>query len=194
MTKNITNPTHISSPEELLRDICAPDVLPDEDGDSFEFLRQALFQDLKPMSPYEQLLAEQMVALEWDAVRYRRLRDNLLRNEFREHSEGVFGLGSIGHVKLTLKDQSYKTKARDLVAHDSDRRQSALNFLAEKEIAPAEIMAKAYQSIAKDLEVFERQIAETEARRRKLRDDYDRVQSSRAKQVEDAEEVEVFEP
>ncbi|MDF1706622.1 MAG: hypothetical protein P1U72_00870 [Paracoccaceae bacterium] len=186
----ITKPMHLSSPEELLQAICAPDVLPDEKADKFEYLRQALFQDLEPKSPYEQLLAEQMVALEWDAVRYRRLRDNLLKGEFRELSKGVFALGAIGRVNPKLETEKSKAQALDLVAQDNDRRQSALNILADMEIQPSEIMAKAYQQVAKDLEVFERQIAETETRRRKLRDDYDRLRAARTKHVEDAEVIE----
>lgn len=190
MTMKITKPMHLSSPEELLRAICAPDVLPDEKADKFEYLRQALFQDLEPKSPYEQLLAEQMVALEWDAVRYRRLRDNLLKGEFRELSKGVFALGAIGRVNPKLETEKSKAQALDLVAQDNDRRQSALNILADMEIQPSEIMAKACQQVAKDLEVFERQIAETETRRRKLRDDYDRLRGARTKHVEDAEVIE----
>jgi hypothetical protein len=190
MGKNITTATHISSPEELLRAIIAPDVLPDEDADNLAYLRQALLQDLEPKSPYEHLLAEQIVALEWDAIRYRRLRDNLLKRQFRDLSIGAFAIGSIGLVHASLKNEKSEALSADLMSPDGDRRQYALAVLAEKEIAPAEIMAKAYQTIARDLEVFERQIAESETRRRKLRDDYDRVRASRAKQVEDAEVVE----
>jgi hypothetical protein len=190
MDKNITNAIHISAPEELLRSICAPDVLPDEDAESFAYLRQALLQDLEPKSPYEHLLSEQIVALEWDAIRYRRLRDNLLKGQFRDFSIRAFETGSIGPVFRGFKNEKSEALAADLVSADADRRQSALAVLVEKEIAPAEIMAKAYQTIAKDLGVFERQIAESETRRRKLRDDFDRVRGSRAKQVEDAEVVE----
>lgn len=190
MSGKITITTQISSPEELLRVICAPDVLPDEDPDSFTYLRQALFQELDPRSPYEQLLAEQMVALEWDAMRYRRLRDNLLKREFRDMSVGAFFNGTVGLVHHSQRDETSKKLAGDLVSQDGDRRLSALTILAEKEITSADIMAKAYQRIAKDLEVFERQIAESETRRRKLREDYDRVCGTRARQVKDAEVIE----
>jgi hypothetical protein len=190
MSTKITKPSEVSTPADLLRAICAPQVLPDENADNFAYLRQALFQDLAPKSPYEQLLAEQMVALEWGAVRYRRLRDNLLKGEFRDISVGAFALGRIGLIHQSLKDDTSKALSVDLVSQDEDRRRSALTVLAEKDIDPAEIMAKAYQKIAKDLEVFERQIAESETRRRKLREDYDRVRASRPKQVEDAEVIE----
>jgi len=190
MSKNIAAPNDISSPEALLRAICAPDILPDEDADSFAYLRQAMFQDLEPKSPYEQLLAEQMVALEWDTVRYRRLRDNLLRDEFRIFAKGALFLGRATVITAKGVDKKYEMQAQDLVVQDSDRRQSALRLLEDKEITPSEIMAKAYQNIAKDIEVFERQIAESETRRRKLREDYDRLRGSRPKQVEDAEVIE----
>lgn len=184
MSSKITKPMQMTSPEELLRAICAPDVLPDENAESFEYLRKALFGALEPKSPYEQLLAEQMVALEWDAVRYRRLRDNLLKAEFRKLAEGAFAHGRIGAVTYQLSDETYKARAQELVANDSERRQSALTVLAHLAITQSEIMAKAYQQLARDLEVFERQIAETETRRRKLREDYDRVTASRTKAVQ----------
>ena len=145
---------HINSPEALLQTICAPDLLPDEDADSFAYLRQALFQDLEPKSPYEQLLAEEMVALEWDTIRYRRFRDNLLRSEFREFALGAFGVGRIDPYKGHRFDKKYHIQAQDLVVQDSDRRQSALNILEDQQITPSEIMAKAFQNIAKDLVLF----------------------------------------
>ncbi|OSQ44330.1 hypothetical protein MGEO_19145 [Marivita geojedonensis] len=65
-----------------------------------------------------------------------------------------------------------------------------MTALSEREVAPEEIVAKAYKALAKHLEVHERQIADIEARRRRLRDDFDRVKSVRVRQVEDAEVLE----
>jgi hypothetical protein len=43
-----------------------------------------------PGTPYEHILAEQLVTLEWEALRHRRMRDSLLLAEYRDQSVGVF--------------------------------------------------------------------------------------------------------
>ena len=64
-----------------------------------------------------------------------------------------------------------------------------MQALEVAQITPSEILAKAYKDLARPLELHERHIAEIEVRRRKLRDDYDRLKTSRALPVEEAEVV-----
>ena len=52
---------------------------------------------------------------------------------------------------------------------------------------PSEILAEAYNQVSHAIEVHEYKLAELEIRLRRLRDDYDRLKSARAKPVEDAE-------
>ncbi|MZR13383.1 hypothetical protein GQE99_10175 [Maritimibacter sp. DP07] len=189
MVRTRSRAPKVQSPRELLREICAPHILPGENAETHETLRQALLSDLAPATPYETLLAEHLIALEWEALRHRRLRDSLLRAEFRVQAEGVFAKGIVEAVHDFEQTPESKDLAFDLVASDPERRETALAALAELEISVEEIMARTYTSLAKDLEPHERQIAEIETRRRKLREDFDRLKSANAVLVEDAEEV-----
>jgi hypothetical protein len=63
---------------EVLGLIPRPVFLPDEDPLAYEALHGALMGELAPGTPYERVLAANLALLEWDAIRHRRLRDNLL--------------------------------------------------------------------------------------------------------------------
>ena len=52
---------------------------------------------------------------------------------------------------------------------------------------PSEILAEAYNEVRYAIEVHEYKLSELEIRRRRLREDYDRLKAARAKPVEDAE-------
>jgi hypothetical protein len=192
MSKHVSKPPVVQTPQDLLQEICAPHILPDERAETFDALRQALFSDLAPATPYEHLLAEQLVALEWEALRHRRMRDSLLRAKCRELAVTAFDNREphpILGFGLTEPDEEARHRAFDLVSQDPHRREAALAELSEREITVEELMAGAYQRLAKDLEPHERQIAEIESRRRKLREDYDGLRAKRAVPVEDAEEI-----
>jgi len=174
---------------ELLQNLLPTQLLPDEDPETYGALRDAIFLDLMPGTPYERILAEQLVTLEWEALRHRRLRDSLLMAEFRDQSMGVFQKGEVGSIYSFQQTQNAKDMAFDLVSTNKNKRTKAMQALEVAQIMPSEILAKAYKTLAKALELHERHIAEIEARRRKLRDDYDRLKTTRALPVEEAEVV-----
>lgn len=190
MAKKVSKPAIVQTPQEVLKDIYAPHILPDESEDDYDDLRLSLLNDLAPKTAYQSLLAEQIVQLEWDVLRFRRLRDSLLKSEFVELAMGVFKEGKIEKICIDTPQNEAIEAARDLVSSDPERRQSALEKLSETGIQPQEIMARAYQALAKDLEQLERQIAEAEPRRSKLREQYDRLQASAALSIDEAEEIE----
>ena len=189
MPKNISRAPSVQSPQELLEDILSPQLLPDESADSYEALRAALFADLAPVTASEHLLADQLVALEWETLRHRRLFASLLTAEFRRQAVDVFEPRSGSLISSDFRSGGAKELARALVSQDGGRRETALAALAEREITAEEIMAKAYQALARDLEPHERHIAESEVRRRRLREDYDRLKAANARRIQDAEDV-----
>ena len=164
-------------------------LLPDEDPETHRALSDAIFLNLMPGTPYERILAEQLVTLEWEALRHRRLRDSLLMAEFRDQSMGVFKEGEVGRVYSFQQTKNAKEMAFDLVGTNKNKRTKAMQALEAAEITPSEILAKAYKELAGSLDLHERHIAEIEVRRRKLRDDYDRFKTTRALPVEEAELV-----
>lgn len=191
MSKKLTKTSSDTAHAELLQHFLPTQLLPDEDPETYGALRDALFLNLMPGTPYERILAEQLVTLEWEALRHRRLRDSLLMAEYRDQSMGVFQEGEVGQVDDFYLDQNTKDMAFNLVSTDKDRRAKAMQALEAAQITPSEILAKAYSALASSLELHERHIAEIEVRRRKLRGDYDRLKTTRARPVEEAEVVAV---
>ena len=189
MSKKLAKTPSDEAHAELLQHFLPTQLLPDEDPKTHRVLRDALFLNLMPGTPYERILAEQLVTLEWEALRHRRLRDSLLMAEFRDQSMGVFKEGEVGRVYSFQQTKNAKEMAFDLVGTNKNKRTKAMQALEAAQITPLEILAKAYKALASDLDLHERHIAEIEVRRRKLRDDYDRLKTTRALPVEEAELV-----
>lgn len=160
--------------------------MPGEDQTAMADLRHALLLDLSPTAPYEHALAEQLVTLEFEMDRHRRMRDALILSEIRKQATNVLHKARTGSGITFDTDPAAKQLGSDLVSGDAARQSDALAALGELEIPADEVLAKAYQAIARSVAVHENQIAEAEQRRRKLRDDYDKLKAARAKPVEEA--------
>ncbi|ROT98120.1 hypothetical protein [Histidinibacterium lentulum] len=149
---------------------------------SHEALREALLNDLNPATPYERVLAENIIGLEWEAYRYRRMRDSMIRNRFRELAAGAFAGGGIFEGLIT--DPESRAQAAALAGANAASHEKASEELAAKGFSVPEILAKAYVELAPTLEPLERHIAQMEERRRRLRGDLDTL-TARAP-IEDA--------
>ena len=164
MSKKLTKTSSDTARAELLQHILPTQLLPGEDPQTFEALHDALYLNLMPGTPYERILAEQLVTLEWEALRHRRLRDSLLMAEFRDQSMEVLQNGEIGSSFIFQPTQSAKDIAFDLVSTNKNKRTKAMQALEAAQITPSEILAKAYKVLASSLELHERHIAEIEVR------------------------------
>ena len=165
-----------------------PLILPGEDPAIYEGLRDAFLRDLAPRSPYERALAENLVQLEWEASRYRRMRDDLIRSKARDLAIGAFATGEVEEVdNYAARDA---TLAFELVGSDPERAAAAALILQEFDITPSEILAQAYSRVSAQVEMHEKKLAAIEMRRRRLREEYDRLRAARPKPVEDAEILE----
>ena len=177
---------HPHTATELLDLIPKLQAMPGEDKALMADLRQALLLDLAPSTPYQHSIAEQIFSLEWEAARHRRMRDALIRAEIRKQSVGVFHMGKVGQLRFSESNKAAISLGFDLVSDDPKRQNTALQKLADQEITPDEVLAKAYKAVAKSVEPHQAHIAEIERRRRRLRDDFDKLKVSAAKPVEDA--------
>lgn len=173
MTTAITFPSSRGM-ASALNDLITPQILPGENPEAFEAFKTQLIDDLNPSSAYERLMAEQLFLLELDLNKHRALRDALLLSEVREMSVGAFQKNKVGRVTLD-EDEEARDLARDLVSQEPSRRAGALDQLADREITPYEIAARAHAQVLKHLEYHDTQIAELEKRRRRLRKDYDEL-------------------
>ena len=157
----------------------------DEDPIAYGDLRDALLGDLAPGAPYERALAENLVTLEWEAIRHRRMRDTLIKAKARDLAIGVFSTGKV--CEAYHPDEVPERLGFALVSADLKRAAKAAAALKNYEISLDEIFAKAYSQVAGQLELHEKKLAELETRRRRLREDYDRLKTASARSVEDAE-------
>ena len=162
-----------------------PMMFPGEDPEAYEGLRQALLHDLAPRSPYQRLLAENLVTVEWEAFRHRRMRDDLIRAKARDLAAGAFTTGEVTEVGANIAKQNVLSK--DLFGSESDMAAAAAAVLEGRKVSVGEIVAKAYSRVSGQVEVHEKKLAELEIRRRRLSDDFDRLRAATRPPVEDAE-------
>jgi len=56
----------------------APALLPGEDPDHYQLIRDAVVREIDPQTAIEWLFVSDLVELSWDILRYRRLRQKVL--------------------------------------------------------------------------------------------------------------------
>ena len=162
-------------------------LLPDEDVAAYKALRDSLLEEFAPKGAYQLSLAMNLVAIEWDIARHRRLMAATLREEFRRQSLGVRNYGAPG------KSQSYTASSDDfsfgrgILAGSRD----TIPVLAKSGVTLSEITAAAMSSRLDNVGYHEGRIADLERRRRSLREDYERLKAKRKppEDIEDAVEV-----
>lgn len=176
-------------PPEILDTTLAAGVWPDEDQDELDALRGAFHLDLNPGNAYERSLVEQIVTMEWEMHRWRRLRDSLLHTATKS-----VALAELAAPTWALPDEDAPHQiAQDFVGDDVDDWEQAVKSLASIGLKPTEIVVSAYAEHAEEIQHFDTKIADLERRKRRLREDFDRLQQARRvreKQITDAETVE----
>jgi len=170
----------IGPENELLELLPKIMLFPGEDQTTYNGLHAAFMSDLSPITPYETVIVENIVTLEWEAMRHRRIRDDLIRLEYRKYAAEVF---MTQEVKTPLFDEESPgaTKfVKGLMGSDQALRTECLETLEEIGINEGEILAKAYEAAGKSVEIHERILAELEVRCRRLRKDHDRLRAALA--------------
>ncbi|MDU8944955.1 hypothetical protein [Ovoidimarina sediminis] len=162
--------------------------LPGEDSVAYDALREALLNDLNPGTPYEAALAENLVELEWEAHRFRTIRDDLWLKRFRHLAKHVFYNPYSDEDEDAEKAEAL---ADALISGESKERNAALVELSQHGVEEGALLAEAYSLERDALSPIERHIAELEPRRRRLREDYDQLKGKRIRSnVQDADVIE----
>lgn len=177
-----------------------------EDPGSFQDFHDGLMRALAPFTPYECVIAENLIAIEWELVQHRRMRDAGLRKDVREAvcraavereqdklDEARFAdwykFVSEGGDERDWKDPfEFDSEAAEKLganlaaratSHDREAQAEAVAEILEMGITPVEVMSEAYTNPLNPAERHDTKIQELERRRREVKRDYDALQKAR---------------
>jgi hypothetical protein len=162
-------------------------LLPDEDLDEFMRFSDAILQELAPVGVYQLHMATNLVQIEWDILRHRRLIAAVLRTEFRRMAAGVEEKGDPGHASVRFSMESNMQLGKLLLARDA----KGDAILTKTGVLRSEIAAAALVSRRETVAYHEARIADLERRRRQMLLDLDRLKARKTppEDLEDAVEV-----
>ena len=163
-------------------------LLPDEDLEEFTQFSNAILNELAPQGTYQRYLATNLVHIEWDVLRHRRLMAAVLRTEFRELAEGIAEKGVPGRAAISFALHSEFKLGRSLLAHDT----KAEEVLSQTGVSRAEITAAAVLARRETVAYHEARMADLERRRRQLLADYDRLKARKSLPEDPDNAVEVI--
>ena len=155
-------------------------MMPGEGSDSYEDLHRRLLLEMDPRTPYLEFLVQDIATLTWEATRNRILRDALIVAEFRELATGVFLTGKIEKALSVVSQAEAKKLADGLFSSDPNLAEKSLGRLAAVGISREEVLARASQNVLPQVEIYNRQIAGLESRRRLLHKEYRELRSEQA--------------
>lgn len=181
------------------------DPIPGEDPGSFATFHVAMVASLGPATPYECVIAENLVAIEWELVQHRRMRDAGLRDIIRqaickavvrqkdaEHDaeldeaweQHVAAGGDEDDWEPTRFDRDAAEAAGgDLAARamsrDLDTQARAYEEVSALGMDPVAIMGEAYRSHDRSVTQHDNRLRELEGRRREVKRDFDALQRAR---------------
>lgn len=186
----------------------ARDPILGEDPGSFEGFHEGMMRALAPATPYECVIAENLIAIEWEHLQQRRMRDAGLRQVMRKaireavvdereylHEEALDEAWvrhqEAGGTEEDWKEplpSSFDREAAEIAGDDlADRavsRDRDVQAAAYKEIEalgmePVEVMAEAYRDWDRAIGAHDGRVRALEGRRREVKRDLDALQKAR---------------
>lgn len=173
----------VASKPEILDLIPRPVFLPDEDPLAYDALQGAMMRELSPGTTYETVLATDLVILEWEAIRHRRMRANLINAGFIDVVSDRLDQPRFKHSEPS--ENAFET-ARALAGDDEALRSRAEEQLRERGWSVSEFVARGYEKALAAIEAHESREVEIENRRRRLREEFDRLKALRKRQCDAA--------
>ncbi len=184
----------------------ARDHILGEDAGSFDGFHQAMMQSLAPGTPYECVIAENLVAIEWELIQHRRMRDAGLRKVMRnailnavlareeaayeaaqdetwEAHERAGGTEEDWETSVSFDRAAAEAKGRDLsaqtISQGASERAAANAQIEAMGLNVIELMGEAYRTSGAQVRHHDTKGSELERRRREVRRDFDVLQKHR---------------
>lgn len=189
----------------------ARDHIVGEDPGSFEGFREGMMQSLAPMTPYEGVMAENLIAIEWELVQHRRMRDAGLRAVMRNfigeavtaREDAAYEVGLDeeweAHVEASGTDEDWEQSssfdkeaalARGLelaaraISRDRSECAAACEEIEAMGMDVVELMGEAYRTSNAQVRHHDNKGKELERRRREVKRDFDALQNARPLEAE----------
>ncbi len=124
----------------------ARDHIVGEDPGSFDGFHDGMMRSLIPSTPYECVVAENLIAIEWKLVQHRRMRDVGLRQSIRENIQAAVINRQESHCDSRL-DTAWD--AHVAVGGSEDDWKPPFDFDQDAAVAEGEDLAK--RAVSKDL-------------------------------------------
>lgn len=118
------------------RELLAPDdrhIIGEEPG-SYDAVREGLILSLAPLTPYECVLAENLVAIEWELIQRRSLRTNELRNSARGKLHSALSTALDSKFSSQL-DEAWEAHVANGGGEDEWEEPIELNYSTRQEMA-----------------------------------------------------------
>lgn len=182
-----------------------------EDLGSFHGFHGGMMQSLAPITPYECVVAENLIAIEWELLQHRRMRDVGLRQRIREAIKSAIierqrnlfdseyeaawqahlaagGVEANWEIPYGFNREAAKAEGDDLarraVSRDLITQEQAYDEIAELGLEPLEVMGEAYRSLDWSIVMHDQKLPEFERRRREVKRDFDMLQRARPLEAE----------
>ena len=177
-----------------------------EDPASFDGFHRGMMQSLTPTTPYEGVIAENLIAIEWELLQHRRMRDASLRQHIRNSilvavvamrkavHEADMDADFDRHVEQGGDEDEWKEPeefdvetashegddlAKRAFSRDVDVQRAALEAISELGLDPVELMSQAYHGHNDHAQFHDGKIQELERRRREVKRDFDALVKGR---------------
>lgn len=177
-----------------------------EDPGSYETFHQGLMQSLAPTTPYECVIAENLIAIEWELLQRRHMREAAIRrhahvavttaagrqllaayqgevDEKWESHEAAGGTEDDWEETDNFDEDTAWEAGDDLaersVSTDTKIRSAAWEEIQNLGLDPVEVMSEAYTSREGEIQKHDAKVQELERRRREVRRDFDALQKTR---------------
>jgi len=188
--------------------------IPGEELGSFEAFHEGMMRSLTPFTPYEAVVAENLIAIEWDLYQQRRMRDAGLRSDLRKavekaamnveraRHEAALDAAWEAFVEEHGNDDDWKEpfkfdeaaaeqRSEDLasraVSHDPDVQAAAHAEIVGMGLSPLDLMSDVDRVHSGTAKRHDAKVQELERRRREVKRDYDALQKARPVEAEVAQ-------
>jgi hypothetical protein len=169
------------------------DPITGEDPQSFEGFHSGMMSSLDPITPYEVVIAENLITIEWDHLQHRRMRDSGIRDIIRTSIvDAVSAKAKDAHFKAGLADETFvqpnfnpgpseaegNALADRAMSHDPKEMEAAYATIRDLGRDPIALMSEAYRTYESSVTRHDDRLPDLEKRRRDVRRDYDLLQKA----------------